>query len=80
MLVSCKEDSRKSAHGKRNARDICQAARVLFTFPVKTTVPSTCFTKNKAEKLHMYNVAQEHDNNRTGGREGGWWRLASGAE
>lgn len=63
--MSCKEGSRKSAHGKRNAGDIRQAARVLFTFPAKTTVPSTCFNRNKAKKMHMYNVAQEHDNNRT---------------
>lgn len=39
MLVSCKENRRKSAHGERNVKVMCQVALVLFTGPTKTTVP-----------------------------------------
>lgn len=69
MLVSCKENSRKSAHGERNVKVMCQVSLVLFTGPTKTTVPSMCFTnKDKRRGPHMYNIA---DNNRTGGESDG---------
>lgn len=56
MLVSCREDSRKSALEGRNVKVACQAALVLFTGPTNMA------------RLCMCNDPQKHDNSKTDGK------------
>lgn len=79
MLVSCKEDSRKSAHRKRNVKVICQVALVLFTGPTKTAVPSVCFANNKRDRNGTCTTSRKSAAI-VERRMGRWWRLGSGAE